>query len=303
VKIPLNVILAVSLAAAGPYVQTDGPVKVLWQAENGKDGLVLPFAERLWLTLEVDGAGPIDVRLPKNLVRTPGWREAERTAETVEKHGSETRWRLQIALEPLAPIDALVQLEPWRYRIGEGDWQTTQGTPVAVHVTTRSTSADDTPRDITGPELLPPLPAAHWYGWLIGGAVLVASGIAILLFRRRRMATPRSALRRALDELARLDQLKLLEAGKNERHCTLLANILRRFVEQHYQLPARHRTTPEFLAQIRESDVLADQVGFFESFLTECDTAKFAPAAVAPQQGRRLTDDLRKWLEDHAPDG
>jgi hypothetical protein len=306
VKIVVGVTLAISLVAApGTFVQTDGPVTVRWEAESGKDGLVLPFAERLWLTLEVDGRGPIEVRLPENLLRTPGWREAERTTETREKHGGETRWRQRIALEPLAPVDALVQLEPWRYRIGEGDWQTTQGTPVAVRVTTRSTAADDTPRDITGPEQLPPpFPTPfHRITWLVGGSVMLVAFIVIAVrVGRRRFVATRSALQRARDELTRLDGLKLLDAGKTERHCTLLANILRRFVEQTYQVPARHQTTPEFLAQVRAVPVLTKDAPFFESFLTECDTAKFAPAAVAPQQGRRLTDDLRKWLEDRIED-
>jgi hypothetical protein len=56
-----------------------------------------------------------------------------------------------------------------------------------------------------------------------------------------------------------------------------LANIMRRYLEKKYQLPARHRTTQEFLDVLQSSPKLSGpEQEYLKDFFTRCDLAKFA---------------------------
>ena len=162
-----------------------------------------------------------------------------------------------------------------------------------VHILTQST--DDVPRDITGPLAVRSVDPDR-LDWRLPTLVVVALGMVVLVFfvrrRQRLAATPA----RVLEELRRLEALGLCNKGKLERHCTLLAGILRRYLDRRYGLPARRRTTEETLAAARRMPELAGEVEFLTMYLTACDNAKFAPIEAAPAEGRRLTSMLRDWL-------
>jgi hypothetical protein len=276
-------------------IQRDGPALLTWDAPSASaDGLVLRFHERVGLTVSVVGEGAVEVRLPEKMVKTPGWREAERSPVSLERtKDGKTVWRRRIVLEPLAPIDSVLQAEPVKFRIGDEDWQSRSTAPIAVHIIARST--DDKPRDITGPEAVP-VADPDRLDWRLPTLVIAALGmVGLVIFLRRRerlAATPA----RVLAELSRLEALGLCDKGKSERHCTLLAGILRRYLDRRYGLPARRRTTAETIAAARQSPELAGDAEFLTTFLTACDNAKFAPVELAPVEGRRLTESLRGWL-------
>ena len=275
-------------------IQRDGPAMLMWEAPSAPpEGLVLRFHERVALTISVVGDGTVEVRLPEKIVKTPGWREAERSPVSMELKDGKTVWRRRIILEPLAPVDSVLQAEPVKFKIGEEDWRTASTAPVAVHIIARST--DDVPRDITGPEAVPPADPDR-LDWRLPTLVIVAIGMVVLVFFLRRRERLAATPARVLEELRRLEALGLCDKGKSERHCTLLAGILRRYLERRYGLPARRRTTEETLAAARSMPELAGDVEFLTSFLSGCDNAKFAPIEVAPAEGRRLTQALRDWL-------
>ena len=50
----------------------------------------------------------------------------------------------------------------------------------------------------------------------------------------------------ACRELDRIASLGLPAAGQVERFHTLVSNVLRRYLEKRFGLPARRQTTPEF---------------------------------------------------------
>jgi hypothetical protein len=277
-------------------VQRDGPAIVTWEAPStSAEGLVIRFHERVGLTISVVGEGTIEVRLPEKMVKTPAWREAERSPSSVERtKDGKTVWRRRILLEPLAPVDSVLQAEPVKFRIGEGDWQTASTAPVAVHIIAHST--DDVPRDITGPEAVRPVDPDR-LDWRLPTLVIVAIAMVGLVFFLRRRERLAGTPARVLQELNRLEALGLCDKGKSERHCTLLAGILRRYLDRRYGLPARRRTTEETLAAARQMPELAGDVDFLTSFLMACDNAKFAPTATAPAEGKRLTESLRVWLQ------
>ena len=260
------------------------------------EGLVLRFHERVGLTVSVAGDGAVEVRLPEKMVKNPGWARSGAIAGLSMERTTDgkTVWQRRITLEPLAPVDSVLQAEPVKFRIGEGDWQSASTGTVAVHIIARST--DDKPRDITGPEAMPAVDPDK-LDWRLPTLVLVALGMVALVFFVRRRERLAATPARVLEELRRLEALGLCDKGKSERHCTLLAGILRAILrDRRYGLPARRRTTEETLAAARRTEELAGQAEFLASFLMACDNAKFAPVELAPAEGRRLTASLRAWL-------
>jgi hypothetical protein len=159
-------------------------------------------------------------------------------------------------------------------------------------------------RDITGLEKLPePPPSVPWLAWvgLVGGVLLVASAIWWWLRRRARPAPIVPPERWALTELDRLQGLDLFAAGEVERFHTLLSGVLRRYLEMRFQLPAAHQTTPEFLQSVPTSGRLsAAQQTLLQSFLHQCDLAKFARAGYSPEECQAAARMAREFVEQTA---
>lgn len=166
--------------------------------------------------------------------------------------------------------------------------------PTFVHLL----AADDVLRDITGPEFLPPPPTAEVGRWIwIGIGVALALGILVLIrvlpLRRSRKST---AAARALKQLDRLHRFQLLQKNRAERHFTLLALILRRFIDKTTDLAASRMTTAELLNAAANVQSLAPHVEFLREFLPACDIAKFAPRPAVADLDRDLDRRLREWL-------
>ena len=71
------------------------------------------------------------------------------------------------------------------------------------------------------------------------------------------------------------------QGAKVEEFHTLLANVMRRYLEKKHGLPVRHLTTPEFGLLLEREPKLSDaQKAFLRPFFEQCDLAKFAGAAV-----------------------
>jgi hypothetical protein len=158
---------------------------------------------------------------------------------------------------------------------------------------------DDIPRDITGPELLPgadpaPLTLWMWLGpLLLIAALLIAFGTMYYLKPKPRRMT---ASDRALRQLDRLQALQLLSKNQAERHFTLLAGILRRFIEKVFGITAARATTSEFLEAAARNPSMERHLSFLREFLSASDIAKFAPPAAAAAVDRDLDGKLRTWL-------
>ncbi len=98
-------------------------------------------------------------------------------------------------------------------------------------------------------------------------------------------------------ELERLRALHLPENGKFERFYTLLANVLRRYLERKFNLPARRRTTAEFLNEVPSIERFSvPQKDFLRTFLAHCDLAKFAGAQTSPEECGKLADEVRAFI-------
>jgi hypothetical protein len=136
------------------------------------------------------------------------------------------------------------------------------------------------------------------WGAIAGGVGLgVLLLVAFIWWRRRRPAST-SAEQRALRELERVLALRLPEQGKTGRFHWLLANVVRRYLEKKFQLPARRRTTREFLGSLASSDKLStERRDFLRDFLPRCDLAKFAGADVGAKECLALAEKVRGFVQ------
>lgn len=149
-------------------------------------------------------------------------------------------------------------------------------------------------RDIRGPKYILP-------GWvlpaLIGGAVLIALSIYGLWRWRRRRAAPvllphEIALRRLEDIRA------LMQPASARDFSTAVSDIVRRYIEQKFDVTATRRTTEEFLRELLESSnaSLARHRGLLGEFLQQCDFVKFAALSLTLQNMESLRQSARAFV-------
>ena len=129
------------------------------------------------------------------------------------------------------------------------------------------------------------LPRLHWsWAIAIGGA---ARGVA-----------PARTETRALHQLNRLIALRLPERNEIQRFHGILANVLRRYLEKKLHLPARCRTTREFLELLQTCAALPDpDKEFLRHLFTACDLAKFGRADVSIDECAMRAAKIRGFIQ------
>jgi hypothetical protein len=294
-----------SLRADAPVVvENNGRARLLVDTPVGKDGITINLADVLTVTLQVDGTKALEVKPPDEITKSTGWRLVEAApAATTEPAKDCRRWRQRFVFEPLFPGSLPLQIEPLMARDNGAPFQKIAWQPVQIHTTTNITSPDlKGLRDPTfiEPLALPPEPDITLWSWF-GGVVLLVLLFALSFFwwRRRARTAPIAAEQRALRELERVLALQLPERGKVARFHGLLANVVRRYLERKYQLPARRRTTREFLEVVGTSEKLSGPgQEFLREFLPLCDFAKFAGADARTPECLDLADKVRAFIKE-----
>jgi hypothetical protein len=255
----------------------------------GRDGHVeIGLSDSLEVVISLAGTREVEVKPPQALITSQAWRvpaQPGRPARPAEPAKRQPGWRQTFVVYPAAPGTQVLQIEPFQYRDKEGAWSTASWAPIAVKVSTQITEADVNEvrlRDITDIERYPPLPSIwDWLAWVlaaVAAAALLAYGVRKWR-QRRRIGPSLSPAQWAQRELDRLLALNLPAAGEIERFHTLLSNVVRRYLENRFDLPARRQTTPEFLEAMEKSSLLpAEQQQVLRGFLERCDLAKFARA-------------------------
>jgi hypothetical protein len=304
--------LAVLLASAAgvrgdepALLERVGPASLRGNVTMEKGAVVMAFTDVLTLTIEVQGDANLDVRPPEPWIKGP-WLARPAGPAQRQQEGAQVRWSQALQVDPLAPGERSLQLEPLRYLDAKGDWQTVAWQPRSVRITSKLSQAElENARDITAIEELPTTPPRE-VRWEIMVAAVVGAMVVVaalgLWWRRHRAARLRGTAEQwALYELQRLQALGLPERGKAERFGTLLTGLLRRYLEKKHHLPARRQTTGEFLATIdlSENPALKARRDFLELFLRRCDLLKFAPVTASVEECRALADQVSQFITQH----
>jgi hypothetical protein len=173
-------------------------------------------------------------------------------------------------------------------------------------------AADSTLADLrgeAGPFEIEPEPA-RW-GWALVVGFTVVAHIAMGAFALRRILRRREELRlhpplpppheTALAELARIRESGLLEEGRTAEYTDRVSDVLRRYLEERFAIPAPERTTEEFLDEVARAPVLdRERKRFLADYLAQCDLTKFAAARPGRRELDELFDSSVRFVEETA---
>ncbi len=155
------------------------------------------------------------------------------------------------------------------------------------------------------------VPSSSPWAWIAAGA----AGLLLVLFLAWRLRgrkgkagvelpPPLPPHVDALRALARIRKLPRNTPDQVERVVVEASGVVRRYIEKRFGLRAPERTTEEFLAEAGASGRFGpEERGLLESFLFECDRAKFAGWTPPPEKQEALLDAAQAFVERTAPGG
>ena len=285
-------------------LQKNGPATLLANVPS-VDGVVhVRFSGVFELAIELAGDRDLEVEPPEKWIESPTWKIKNLEPATLSARGDGWVWRQNFILDPTGPTVEPLALKPLRYRNAGGPWRTVEPwQPLAVQVIAQMKNPDATKlRENPTIEELPAPTTSAWMSTVIAmiSGTLTLAVCALWILLRGLGARPwiKSSADIALYELSRLDGLALPARGRTAEFHTLLANVVRRFLEKRYQFPARRLTTEEFLGSLEKTTLLnEDQKAFLRRFLRQCDLAKFAEAEVSVEDCREMLRQTQAFIE------
>jgi hypothetical protein len=157
--------------------------------------------------------------------------------------------------------------------------------------------------DIHGPVVLSTGLSSLCLGLMVFVLVLlVLLGLSGLLLYLRRQRTQKHTLVQA-HELALFDLVRaeqMMEEEQLHAFITLIDQILRRYLEQRFNLTARRQTSRELIHTLERRDIpesLLEYVIPLKHWLERCDTVKFAQAGLSTAGRLELVADLRAFIQ------
>jgi hypothetical protein len=112
---------------------------------------------------------------------------------------------------------------------------------------------------------------------------------------------PRPAHEVALEALDRLDASSMLELGQVKEYHIEASDIVRRYVEQRYRVPALEMTTWEVLEGLERAGVGGEHGAALGRFLDPCDMVKFAKVRPTADASRAVLALGRVFVEASVP--
>jgi hypothetical protein len=141
-----------------------------------------------------------------------------------------------------------------------------------------------------------------WF-WALGIVVVIASGIVIWMYLRKKKKAElirifKPAHEIAYERLRALVKKDLVNAGKIKEFYEQISDILRHYSEDGFHLRAAERTTEEFLIEVGTAEVLgADDKEDLGEFLKHCDLVKFAMHNPTTEQIQKTFDLVKDFIE------
>jgi hypothetical protein len=279
-------------------VQNKGKAS-LWIVKHDSDPLQVKLSQVLTIVMRVEGAAPLTVEFSEKVRSTEGWHLERAGPPTVTALAQDARWEQVFNATPQQPGAQPLALPALQITEKDATPYDVTWAPLPLTIKTRVAKVDiSEARDLAPIEELPPPMSAGrvWWPWLFAGLPLVAIGAWLLLTRRSRPLAEPTPHAVALQQLDELSGLPVDSPANVQRLHTRLSDVLRRYLEKRFELPATRRTTPEFFAALTEENPLAaEQQALLSDLLGICDLAKFAgvtPTAEACQRVVNLARDF-----------
>jgi hypothetical protein len=274
------------LARAAEYEQRKGNAVIRFNADKIEGGGVqIRLSDTLRLTVSLEGGASLEVQPPAALTTSRDWQvRQDGVPEKQPLPAGRLAWFMKFRLSPLKPGELSLAIAPFRFHSSPDTdrWEEIAWQPIPVQVSTEVYRAEVSElRDISPPEELPPAPSwgipLTWTGPALALLLLLLSCWAVWRRRAARDATL-SASQWALRELEAIP-LPTESSNGVEPFYTRVSDVVRRYLELRYQLPAPEQTTAEFLEALRRSPQLPpEQQKILRELLQRCDLVKFARA-------------------------
>jgi len=273
----------------------------------------ITIADKLNVTIEVVATNGVEVRMPSFGEKLNDFEIVDFHERSAVPQNGSRRWTQQYVLQAFLSGDLEVpaitagftdRRDPARAVEGEIACE-----PIEVKVASLLAGEFDPTRfrDIKGTVELPLHRGRAWLWWSLGAAGgLVLLGLAVwLLGRRSRRAAVPAPLpphEWAFFALQRLEEDRLIEAGRVQEFYFRLSGIVREYIERRFGLMAPERTTPEFLAEVQASaDLSGVHKRLLGEFLQAADMVKFARYEPAAAEVLEALNTARAFVDQTAP--
>ena len=297
-------LLIAALFAVVTHARADEPVEATLTADRSE----LTVGDPVQLTLEVTHPDGYQIIIP-SLDQMWGAfevRSQSQATTTGNDDGTETtRQQIEVTAFNLGELETPGL--PLTVSDGAGQITEVLVAPVSLGVIPTLAEDDNELRDIKPQAALEV--SATWR-WLVTGLLLalVAGAGGYWAYRRWRgqpLFAPardnRPPWQVALDELARIEALGLVEQRRLKEHYTLVTHTLRTYLEKQFNLRVFERTTFEMKPVLRQSDLAPEHTRRFLELFTESDLVKFAKLTPDAGVARQLVVEARHLVEVTRP--
>ncbi len=214
--------------------------------------------------------------------------------------------RAEFVLAKYDSGDATIPSMPFLYFL-PGDTASHYARTNELQVTI-TTVPPDTSQDIKDLRPIMSLPLAWEDIALYGGIMLIVLALAFLGYRYWKRRTPhhgaeesgppqRPAHVIALEELGTLKAKKLWQAGQVKEYYSELTEILRRYFENRYSMPALEETTDEIMDGLRTLRPGTELLRSTESVLRLADLVKFAKHTPSMSDHEQAMDAVHVFVD------
>ncbi|HEY0481756.1 MAG TPA: hypothetical protein VGD37_29765 [Kofleriaceae bacterium] len=175
---------------------------------------------------------------------------------------------------------------------------------VPLEIAPLPTEAANTPLRAAAGELDPDVGGIGWLAVLgIASALAIAASGSVLGYRawraRRRIELQRSAYDDAVSQLRELEHRGPPDDTAADAWFVALSAIVRRYLEQRYEIRAPELTTEEFLqVATARPELTTEHRGLLRSFLERCDRVKFAGYRPDAEESLATLKAARGFVED-----
>jgi len=276
-------------------------------ASAAVDRTSIQIGDKITYTIIVRAKKNIEVEFPQILPENlSGFAIKDFGSSTKGLFGEKTfkQWYL---LDTYVSGEHVIPAAVVKYRTkGQTDWQELSVNEVKLEVKSVLDNAPNKSgiRDIRGPKSFS---GRIWLYCLIVLIILLIIGgiFSFILLKRKNeesKAPPTPAHIIAYEALAALEKKDYIRQGQIKAYYIELSDIVRRYLENKFNIRAPQMSTEEFLLKVKEDSSLSiEHKGLLRDFLTNCDLVKFAKyepaeteASLALASARRLIDQTKQ---------
>ena len=144
------------------------------------------------------------------------------------------------------------------------------------------------------------LAAPSSWPWIVGALALIGlAGWGLYMLLRPRIPEPVviNPYDAAMEELDRIEGLRLPAAGRFKEHYSLVADVVRTYLEGEFGIPALDRTSSEIVAEVGAADIDADGAIEMRWLFVDCDIIKFTGLEPDEYEAGLMVGRAREILE------